>query len=326
MRNRDKYIFWGKAILIALLLVFAVRTFWVESYLISSSQMEATLLKGDRVVVDKTAYGLRLPITPFSLPFVFDNVFGLPSYSSAVEFPYSRIASREIPVNDVVVYNHPLQSDRPLDKRMLCIGRCVAQPGDTIQINGFELRVNGRMYHSSPDFTLAFRVPRQWEDSLRRVFRQLSFPSRKMAARQNQLSFPLNKLEAYILREHFPDSVLQPDQVLGVEKCRVVIPRRGMTLKLNRQLINIYSYLIRDEQGQDADVRQGKLYINGKWVHSYTFSGNYYWMLSDNQVEAIDSRHLGFIPEKNIVGKVAFIWFSSESVHPRWERIFSPVK
>ena len=54
--------------LIALvLLVLAGRSSLADHYLVPSGSMEETLQVGDRVVVDKTAHGLRLPFTKIEL-------------------------------------------------------------------------------------------------------------------------------------------------------------------------------------------------------------------------------------------------------------------
>ena len=50
-------------ILFALVLVTAARSSLADHYYVPSGSMENTLFAGDRVVVDKTAYGLRIPYT-----------------------------------------------------------------------------------------------------------------------------------------------------------------------------------------------------------------------------------------------------------------------
>ena len=50
-------------ILLALVLVTAARSSLADHYYVPSGSMENTLFAGDRVVVDKTAYGWRIPYT-----------------------------------------------------------------------------------------------------------------------------------------------------------------------------------------------------------------------------------------------------------------------
>ena len=54
-------------ILLALVLVTAARSSLADHYYVPSGSMENTLFAGDRVVVDKTAYGLRIPYTKIDL-------------------------------------------------------------------------------------------------------------------------------------------------------------------------------------------------------------------------------------------------------------------
>lgn len=133
--KRNIYIYLGKVILITLLIVLFVRCFIVESFTVSSSQMETTLQDGDKVLIDKTAYGIRMPITVLSIPFTFDRLWGRKSYSDAIQMPYARFFTGQIGKDEVILYNNPLEYEKPLDKRSLLLARCVSLPGDTVLID-----------------------------------------------------------------------------------------------------------------------------------------------------------------------------------------------
>ena len=105
------------------------------------------------------------------------------------------------------------------------------------------------------------------------------------------------------------------------------IPKKGATLKLSLDNIAIYERPIKVYEGNDLQVRNGKIYINGKQTNSYTFKMDYYWMMGDNRHNSADSRYWGFVPEDHIVGKPIFIWWSHNPDKPgfsgiRWERLF----
>ena len=54
-------------LLLTLVLITAARSSLADHYYVPSGSMENTLFAGDRVVVDKTAYGWRIPYTKIDL-------------------------------------------------------------------------------------------------------------------------------------------------------------------------------------------------------------------------------------------------------------------
>ena len=105
-----------KGIIFTLVFVFGfIRPFIVEAYLIPSGSMEDTLLIGDRVVVCKFMYGVKIPGTDLK---VFD--FHKPARG------------------DVFVFTPPHERNRNFIKRI------VAVEGDTVYTEGDKLYVNGQ--------------------------------------------------------------------------------------------------------------------------------------------------------------------------------------
>ncbi|MGI9206165.1 MAG: signal peptidase I [Woeseiaceae bacterium] len=101
------------SLLLLILGVMAFRSSVADHYYVPSGSMEYTLLSGDRVVVDKSAYGLRVPFT-------------------AVEV----IGRGSVARGDVVIFDSPRDGTR-LIKRIVGVG------GDSISILGGRLTVNG---------------------------------------------------------------------------------------------------------------------------------------------------------------------------------------
>lgn len=96
------------------LALFSARSSLADHYVVPTSSMEYTLMPGDRVLVDKTAYGLRLPFT---------NV---------------RLTHGDSPLaGEVAVFDSP-ESGKRLIKRIVAVG------GDTVEIRGDNLVLNGR--------------------------------------------------------------------------------------------------------------------------------------------------------------------------------------
>ena len=104
------------------LTVLLVKTVAAEAYYVPSGSMQPSLLIGDQLVVSKFAYGysrysLPLPLAPSSP----DRLLGsLPTYG------------------DVVVFRLPRDPSQSYVKRV------VGLPGDTVQMRGGRLFVNGK--------------------------------------------------------------------------------------------------------------------------------------------------------------------------------------
>jgi signal peptidase I len=59
---------WTKSIVMALALFFFIRTFLMQTYVITSGSMENTLLVGDMLVVNRLAIGSRIPGIGIRIP------------------------------------------------------------------------------------------------------------------------------------------------------------------------------------------------------------------------------------------------------------------
>lgn len=102
-------------------LLFVTRTSLANHYVVPTGSMEGTLVPGDRVVVDMTAYGLRLPYTEHVL------------------------VARDRPRRgDVVLLPSPADGSR-LIKRVVGVG------GDRVTLRGGRLAIDGRPVASDAD-------------------------------------------------------------------------------------------------------------------------------------------------------------------------------
>lgn len=314
-KKKNIYIFLGKVILVTLLIVFCIRTFVIEPYTVSSIQMETALVDGERILIDKTAYGIRMPITILTVPFTFDK------YSSIIELPYKRIFESNVKRNDIVLFNNPLDTLKPLDKGELLLSRCVALPGDSVHVKNGIFRINERDYVCSPDVMNEYFIKTSNRKNLTEVINELEISASSSREQADTVFLQLNKLDAFILNKSLPDSMRLTTLMDTTSNYKFLIPGKGRTIDMNTETIAIYKQVILKEKGSKAKIVNNKLYILGEEQRRYTFTDNYYWMLSDNTLKSFDSRSLGFIPFKNIIGKGRFIWYS-----PVKGRSFSTIK
>ncbi|HAB31825.1 MAG TPA: signal peptidase I, partial [Cryomorphaceae bacterium] len=79
-------------ILFAVVAAGAIRVTTFEAYNIPTGSMEKTLMVGDYLFVSKVHYGLRLPMTPLSIPLMHNLIpyTQVPSYLDWVRLPYAR--------------------------------------------------------------------------------------------------------------------------------------------------------------------------------------------------------------------------------------------
>ena len=111
-----------------------LQVFVVTSFSIPSDSMEPTLLPGDKILVEKCATGARL--------------FDLPAALAREEVKIYRVPGwRKFRRNDVLVFNFPYREGRwdsiAFDVTKYFVKRCIALPGDTVEIRGGYYHLRG---------------------------------------------------------------------------------------------------------------------------------------------------------------------------------------
>lgn len=347
---------WFWAAVIAVGITIIIRTFLLEAYTIPTSSMEKTLLVGDYLFVNKFYYGVRLPITPVSLPFAHNSMpFGLgKSYWDGWQLPYYRLPARHrVKRHDAVVFNYPKDQTRPIDKRENYIKRCIALPADTfsivdrkVYINGVEdtlpafaqynyyVRTNGTPIDNQTFLNLDITeggLRAETGDLYEYALTNFDLEQVKQIANVSKIDTIVRDKETYLSHEPvFPqDPEYFPWNIDNYGP--LVIPAKGMTVPLSIANLSLYSYLIEHYEGNEISLSGVEININGEIVDHYTFKQNYYFMLGDNRQNSSDSRFWGFVPEDHIVGKAFMVWLSMKPGtgfpdNLRWNRILKWVK
>jgi signal peptidase I len=131
-----------KTVLSAGLIAVLIHTFWFEPFYIPSGSMVPTLLVGDYLVVNKYTYGY----SHFSFPFSPDFFSG-------------RWPAGAPKRGDVAVFRPPGALDEDFIKRVIGL------PGDTIQVTGGQLYINGNMVPRADQGTYSDDSDRFSEDA-----------------------------------------------------------------------------------------------------------------------------------------------------------------
>jgi signal peptidase I len=113
--NKRTLISEAASLLIILALMTVARSTLADHYFVPSGSMEYALIPGDRVVVDKTAYGLRVPLTTIDI-----------------------VGGKGPDRGDVAIFDSPRDGTR-LIKRIVAVG------GDVVSVSDGLLTVNGEV-------------------------------------------------------------------------------------------------------------------------------------------------------------------------------------
>jgi len=350
---------WIDALIFAVIAATIIRGLAIEAYTIPTPSMEKSLLVGDFLFVSKMHYGARMPMTPLSFPFAHNTmpVIGGKSYVEWIKLGYHRLPGfTKIKNNDVVVFNYPMEADppfnRPVDKRENYIKRCIAIPGDTLQIINAEVFINGKKNIKPPRRLETYTVitsdgnpinEKTQEKMEMTEMGQLNYPGAYLYGLMDatvadlKKSPGIKKVEPFIYPAGYDPT---PGETFPYDTKRfpwnidnygpIVIPKEGVTVTLTVDNFELYHRIITVYEHHDFNFTDGKFFIDGKEDSTYTFKMNYYWMMGDNRHNSLDSRYWGFVPEDHIVGKAWFIWMSwnkdGNIFHKiRWNRLFNPI-
>ena len=141
------------AIIGIILVVVLLRGCVMTSYLIPSSGMENSLFQGERILVNKWSYGLRLPLMAL--------------------WNYHRWGDSPVEKEDIIVFNNPANlSESVISRREVFISRCIGVPGDTLLIDSLFSVIPSEK--NAPDQKFLYAYPRKKEKQLDSLLTLLS--------------------------------------------------------------------------------------------------------------------------------------------------------
>lgn len=375
---------WIDSAIFAVIFVTFINIFFFQAFKIPSPSMESTLFTGDHLFVSKFTYGPKMPQTPLTVPFTHNVIFGKESYSTLIRNDYRRLKGlRRVRRGDCVVFNFPngdsvfvkAPSDdyyalcrtmgkdlanltfgpvkhRPADKKDHYVKRCVAVPGDTLEIRGGRVWINSEpqtVWNGVQDtYTVLTGGQRinsrtlekagvnpascRFDPSLpgyrsmtltQRAAGTLASLSAVVSIERNNDVYPPDFPDSWLLIFPFKESYKWTRDNFGP----LWIPSKGATVDLNAGNLPLYERIIRDYEHHDLRVEGKTIFIDSEPAETYTFGQDYYFMMGDNRHNSLDSRYWGFVPEDHIVGKPALVWLSTDQTKAfprsiRWRRFF----
>ena len=150
--------------------------------------------------------------------------------------------------------------------------------------------------------------------------RQLQMSKRNWSEETGGYQGARTPFEAFRLREELTPEQSEQFSRRQTAAYQLVVPRKGRAYRLDEAALTACRDIIMQQAGDKAEIINHKLYIDGVETDYLFFDQDYYWLLSDNIDDSVDSRHLGFIPADHLIGTVMCCWFS-----PNRQRIFKPV-
>lgn len=259
MTGKEFVLSWVKTILGALVIVMIVNGLFIQSFVVPTGSMEREVLAGDFVFVNRFIYGGS---TPQTIPFV--NV-PLPYFT----FPGIRDPER----GDVIVFIYPGDRDEvEADEFQYYLKRCVAVAGDTLEVRGGHVYVNG-VREKDPEHI-------QFEDK----------PTYSVE-RDKYSTFPRG-------RDYTRDN-------WGPMR----IPKEGDVIQLDHENIGEWKIFI-EREGHSVILDGELVRIDGEPVDSYTVERDYVFGMGDNRNDSQDSRYWGFVPMEDVVGTPLMVYWS----------------
>lgn len=313
MINFRKYK-WILAFAGAVVVVLLLRGFAFTSCLIPSTGMENSIFQGERILVNKWSYGLRVPFMTL--------------------FSYHRWGERPVQQQDIVVFNNPAGIRQPvIDRREVYISRCIGVPGDTLLVDSLFSATSPKS-KLNPDKKRLYAYPVSKENLMTSLMHTLSITDDGLMGSSDSTHVrSFSRYEYYLLEQAMNgQNWIQPlSRKKDIELKPLIIPGKGKYIRVYPWNITLLRNTLVMHEGKQAEIKNDTLYVDGKPAQHCYFTKDYYWMGSNNTINLSDSRLFGFVPQDHIIGKASVIWFSKEKETGlfdgyRWNRFFRAVK
>ncbi|WP_316753689.1 signal peptidase I [Pedobacter gandavensis] len=275
-------------------LTLVTRECFFDIFNIPSDSMENKLTTQDKIIINKTTHsGLLAPI------------FIQLGIKPAIE------------PSDIIVFK--LDST----EESYYVKRCIALPGQKIEVKNSKVRVNGRNFIEAPSVIQRYKIWYRSYSKLQQLLANANIDylngnylrnSRYLILDMNMESFrkldAANGIDSILLQPPANHSIRsykrtkESSELLNTTN--VMIPYKGMQIALNEQTEKMYLSLIHNYEQPELRMEKNGYDLNGNHLTSYIFKKDYIYVMGDNRNNSKDSRFFGPIPTSNVTGKYLF--------------------
>ena len=303
-----------RSLFILIVIVLTLKVTIFELYIVPTGSMENTIMTGDFLAGNRFVYGMRTPEW-IGIPYT-DYGFYIPS----LKFPSFREPKR----GDVIIFNFPR------DIKQKYVKRCVAEPGDILQIIDKTLFINGQpqALPENGKFIMSTLSESFLQQDIflgdlgnKDHFKTFRMPKKgdqiKISPENAKLLLHLMLLDGHNLRlvngnNNYTFTMTSPDELY----------RRKGSLEVFKPYFPEGDLLV----PWSDNIPKGNLLVDGKSINGmdfYTVERDYYSAMGDNRDDSLDSRYWGFVPRSHIIGEALFSYFSLDlkTWIPRFDRI-----
>lgn len=304
-----------KEMISALIMAFVAIVYIIQAFKIPTGSMEDSLLVGDFLLGLKFIYGAPV------LPFTYKKLPGITSPKQG----------------DVVIFKYP-----GADKKDY-IKRCVAGPGQTIEITEKKIIVDGINLITPPKGKY---VRDGFLDPHIVNFEKLRIPAKGDTLHPNQSSIREFLFLKHLIHQEHPRKKVTVKFDLYIDSTfansqPVIRYPAGLSTRMHSfnqiifnkidnwvYLATIFDQLKSDLADHHIEIRK-QIYLEGKPIHHYIAKYDNYFMMGDNRDNSMDSRFWGYVNRNFIKAKAFILYFSLNKDTPyfllplkiRWNRI-----